>query len=660
MAIKSRSIPMLLSPLAVATALYGCGGGGGGGGGGTPAPVIPAPAPPPDPVTTSITAAGVITGFSSVVVDGTKYEVENDTVVSIEDEDDSIGDDSRLRIGMKVRVEASESDGIRVAERIEYDEDLKGPARDVVPDAANPAIGAFAVVHQGVIVDTNTIFDDDVGDNNGDGSIDIRDLSLPGGGEVVVEVSGLPNPDGFLATRIDRVNSAVGMPGVADDEMEIKGFVDAVADDGSSFSINGATFLVTEDTIFEDGLSADDSLLGLFVEVKADEDTNGDLLAVEVEREDDVGDRNNDGRFDDDDRDGEFEIKGILISVDLSADPDLVVIGGTTLEVADASSLEGLEGSLLELKGSFDDNGVLVLSEVEPEVENTVRTEDRVASVSTEDGTITTRLGLVITPTGSSRVEDDLDESDHGGDHLTPEQFLSRVMMDDYLEARGFPNPDGSVTWTRIEREDDDDQECRLRGPVATISGTDAGDFSFVIEGVTIDVSRISSDGGFQGNDDQPIGRQLFFDELSEGDVVQAKSDDAGLGCETGILTAREVEFEIDDGVVGSVPGDDDDDGNGGGDDNGNDNGNTDELTGTPSEVTDSSFFLDGETITVIGSTLIDDSIIEAALGREVDGEDRRFDQVPDGLSLQDLLPGSFMIHVVVNADGVALSIEDL
>ena len=345
----------------LAASMTACGGGGGGGGNASAPPTGSAP---PAPQPSGITASGVITGFSSVFVNGARYEVEGDTVVSVEDEQDVSGDDSILRVGMKVRVEATEEDSVRTASRIEYDDDLKGPARNVTPNATDPATGTLTVLRQSVIVDANTVFDDDVGDNNGDGSIDIRDLTLASG-EVVVEVSGLPVEDGFLATRIDRDN-ATGVPGVDDDEYEIKGFVDSVAADGSSFTINGATFLVTEGaggTIFDDGLSADGSLVGIFVEVEADEDTNGDLLAVSVEREDQIGDTDNDGDFDDDDREGRFEIKSILTSVDTTTDPHTVVIGGTTLRVADASSLEGLQGTLIELKGTFDENGVLVIEE---------------------------------------------------------------------------------------------------------------------------------------------------------------------------------------------------------------------------------------------------------------------------------------------------------
>ena len=621
-----------------ALGLSACGGGGGGSSSAPP----PAGTNPPAPASIPVTASGVITGFSSVFVNGARYEVESDTIVAIEGESERVGDDSALRVGMKVRIRASEQDGQRVAQRIEYDDDLKGPARDVVIDPANPATGSFTVLRQSVVVDANTAFDDDVGDNNADGNIDIRDLALSTG-QVVVEVSGLVMPDGFLATRIDRVNDAAGRPDVDDDEFEVKGFVDEVADDGSSFRINDATFLVVEGaggTFFDDGLVADQTLVGIFVEVEADLDASGNFVAVEVEREDDFDDDNGDGRIDDDDRSGRFEIEGILVSVDTDVVPNIVVIGSVTLAVSDASALTGQEGRLLELKGSFDDNGVLVLSESRLEVENSVRIEDRVSESSAT--TLTTRLGIVITPTGMSRIEDDAGDD---GDSLTPDEFLQRIMPDDYIEARGYPDADDSVVWSRIEREDEDDQACKLRGPVASIEGDDANSFSFVIQGVTVDVSQINSADDFEGINDQPLGRAAFFELLSVGDIVEAESDDDGLGCESGRLTADEVAFEADDGLVGTAP---------------DRSAGLSQITGTPTNVTSNSFELNGQTITVVGSTLIDDSIVESALGREVDGDNVPFDQVPAGLTLEDLLPGSFAINVTVDSDGVALEIEDL
>ena len=323
---------------------YGCGGGGGGSSNVANNPPPAATAPEPTPVTSS----GVITGFSSVFVNGVKHEVESDTVVVFEDQPEMMGDDSELRIGMKVRIRAEDDENsVRVAKRIEYDEDLKGPARNVVPDADDPRLGTFESLGLTVVVDANTVFDDDVGDNNGDGGIDIRDLDIPNS-EVVVEVSGLPSADGIVATRIDRVNGPAGVPGTDDDEYEVKGFVDSVASDGSSFTINGTEFLVITGaggTSFEDGLSIGPELVGVFVEVKADENAMGEFVAVEVEREDDIGDRDGDGDLDDDDRFGELEIEGFLTSVDTSVIPHEIVINGTTIPMADASTLVDLEGT---------------------------------------------------------------------------------------------------------------------------------------------------------------------------------------------------------------------------------------------------------------------------------------------------------------------------
>jgi hypothetical protein len=117
------------------------------------------------------------------------------------------------------------------------------------------------------------------------------------------------------------------------------------------------------------------------------------------------------------------------------------------------------------------------------------------------------------------------------------------------------------------------------------------------------------------------------------------------VGCQTGTLTAREVEFENDDDVVGSVRDDDDEAG--------------EEITGTPVNVGNASFDFGDRTISVTGSTIIDDSIIELALGREID-DDRRFDQLPEGLTLPELLTGDFPVQVRVTADDVALEIEDV
>lgn len=601
-------------------------------------PTGAAPPPPPPPVSTSITSTGVITGFGSVVVNGVHNEVDNSTVVAIEGKPETTGDDSQLRLGMRVNIEATETNGVRTAERIEFDDDLRGPAENVTPDANNPSIGTFTVIGQDVTVDANTVFDDDIGDNDGVAGIDIRDLdpvNFPGNAPIVVEVSGFPMEDGVLATRIDRVNAAagdIGKPGVDGDEFEVKGFVDSVASDGSSFVINGATFLVSG-TIFENGLAADQNLVGVFVEVKADVNSSGDFVAVRVELEDNLG-----GAKGDD----EFEVEGVLESVDTVADPDVIVINGVTIEVSDASDLVVLVGHHVEIKGSFDSNGVLVINETEIEVENTIRTLDRVANVSTATGSFTTRLGLEITPTEASLVQD---IAGVDGDRLTPEEFLSRLMDNDHIEARGFPD-NGSVTWTRIARDDRNDQDCRLRGPV------DAGSISdprFSILGVTIDTTGLGFNG-FEDTDDTAIGRTDFFNKLQDGDVVEARSDSAGTGCSDSALstgTDGEVSFEADDDVAGNEPP------AAGGPVNDN------QISGTIRNLdpVNNTFEIGGQTITVTANTLFDASIVKRAGGTPAGNADTRFGDL--SFTLDQLLSDGDSVTVEVDGSGNAVRIED-
>jgi hypothetical protein len=519
--------------LAASITLAGCGGGSSGDGSSNN---TPSGSNPPTGGPVSVTSIGTITGFGSVFVNGTKYEVVSSTRVSIEDEPEMMGDDSALRMGMKVSVSAIDDGGIRTAQLIEYDEDLKGPIESISPDGSDPTIGTFSVMSQTVTVDANTNFDDDIGNNDGIAGIDFRDLRVG----MIVEVSGYPTDDGFVATRVDRELAAdgsdpsIGDPSIDDDELELKGFVEAVAGDLSSITVAGVTFLVDTNTMLDDGLVLGEDLVGAFVEVEADI-VGGDYVARKIEIEDD---------FDDE---GEFEIEGVLQAIDTSASPNTFTINGITIPINNAASLEAFVGLHVEIEGSFDANGVLILREAHEEEEDNIRTEDLVATVDTTNGNFTTRLGLVIEPTGGSRVEDDTSDD---GAHLTPAQFIGRLQQGDRIEARGFGDGAGGVTWTGVEREEvftnNDDFECELRGPVESKAG-DENAFSFVIQGVTVETGRVQNDD-FKDDNDFAIGKAEFFRRLQVGSIVEAESFEGDEFCMPGMLDARQVEFEGIDG----------------------------------------------------------------------------------------------------------------
>ena len=528
----TRQIGPILG-LAAALGLAACGGSSGNGssdGGNNN--------PPPSNGPVSVTSIGSITGFGSVFVNGTRYEVGASTRIAIEDQPEMMGDDSALRLGMKVRVTAIDDNGMRTASLIEYDDDLKGPIESITPNGDDPTIGTFEVMSQTVTVDADTAYDDDIGNNDGIAGIDFRDLQVG----MFVEVSGYPTEDGYLATRVDRELDALGNdpsfgdPMVDDDEVEVKGYVDAVADDLSTITVAGVLFVVGPNTVYEDGLVLSQDLVGTFVEAEADI-VGGDYVLVKLEQED---------LFDLDDREGEFEIEGVLEAVDTVSTPNTFTINGTTIPVNNAAPLEALVGMRVEIEGSFDANGVLILREAHEEEEDNVRTEDLVDTVDTSVPSFTTRLGLVITPTGNSRVDDDATDAER----LTAQQFVDALQPRDRIEARGFEDGSGNVVWSGIEREElaalNDDLECELRGPVESISGDETA-FSFVIQGVEIQTGRMQEDD-FKDQNELPIGRAEFFGRLQALPVVEAESFEGDEFCMTGMLDARELEIEGPDG----------------------------------------------------------------------------------------------------------------
>lgn len=518
--------------LSMAVTLAACGGGGDSSSTQLP-PVSVVP-----PVATGKVVIGTITGFGSVFVDGVKYEVTNSTVVAVEDQADVVGDDSSLALGMKVKLNTTSDGTTQTASRIEYDDDLKGVIEAITADPDNPLIGTITVFGQTVIVDENTVFDDDIGNNDANPGIDFRDLQVG----MSVEVSGYPTDAGIMATRIERElddngnDRDFGDPDVDGDEIELKGYVESVAQDLTSLVVNGITFIITDTTEVDENVTIDESLVGAYVEVEADI-VNGDYILREIEREDSLHD---------DDDDGEFEIEGILQAIDTSSDIPTITINGLVIPVNDVSSLEGLVGQKVEVEGTFNDAGVLIISSTEVEVEKSLRTEDNISAIDSENYSITTRLGLVIELTGNSRLEDDAADSE---DHLSVSEFVNRLTVGDMIKAAAVENSDGSFSWVKVKRvelaAEAFDSSCELRGKVTEITG-DESDFGMTIAGIQVSTSR-TLDSNFKGDDDLILGRAEFFNQLTVGMQVEAESFEGDTYCQPGVLDAEEVEFESDD-----------------------------------------------------------------------------------------------------------------
>ena len=175
--------------------------------------------------------------------------------------------------------------------------------------------------------------------------------SAASGVEVTVSVDG--------TVRERAVGRVVAVRGDTDgQEVEVEGRIDALGP--TSVSVRGIAFEVTADTEIEaddDRSSLDAFAVGDVVEIEGRYE-GGALIADELELEDDRGDG-----YEDD----EVEVEGPIESV---TDGQIVVAGiafaidaGT--EVEDTAVADLAVGDLVEVEGFFDQDGLLVATEIE-------------------------------------------------------------------------------------------------------------------------------------------------------------------------------------------------------------------------------------------------------------------------------------------------------
>lgn len=140
-------------------------------------------------------AAGPISGFGSIIVNGVRYD---DSGASVSRDDDGAATREQLKLGMMVEIEGAGVDALAAtgrALRVRFGSEIVGPV-----SAVDTAAGALTVLGQKVVVTDATVFDDSL--VGGLAGIDASD---------VLEVHALYNAtDGsFTATRIEDAAAAV-------------------------------------------------------------------------------------------------------------------------------------------------------------------------------------------------------------------------------------------------------------------------------------------------------------------------------------------------------------------------------------------------------------------------------------------------------------------
>jgi hypothetical protein len=480
----------------IALLLSGCGGSSGDGG------VAPPPPPPPPPPTGGITRTGVaiavgpITGFGSVIVNGTIY----DTSTATFSKDGQDTTQAAFAVGQMVLVQGTIDDdnSNAVATSVRFEDNVEGPVTSV--DSVNNII---VVLGQTVLLSAGTSFDD-----NCPSALDDL-LGVP-----AVEVSGPINSNADIeATRIE-CRAVAG-------EFEVTGAVSGLNAGAMTFMINALLVDYSAAALdnFPGGVLTDgDPVEAKGVTIGA----GGELIATRVEFK---------GSLFDDNEGDHIEVEGFITR--FISDQDFDVFGipvttmpGTTVYEGGTATDLGLNLKV-EVEGEFNGSGVLVATKVDIKSSTAVRVTGLVDSVSGDTLVI---LGISInTDAINTRFED---KTDADVDPL----HIGDINTGNYVEARGQELPVGQVTASLVER-DDARTRSELRGFVET-GGVSRPNLTVLGVTIVTDGSTIFRDSNkvaFANADD-------FWAAVGDGSLIDMN------GTETGVTTllATEVELEME------------------------------------------------------------------------------------------------------------------
>ncbi len=232
--------------VASAALLWGCGGGVGSGGTGGFADA-------------GGFASGPITGFGSVIVNDVRFD---DSTATITDADGSGRGRDQLRLGMTVEVESgtitTNAAGVAtaVASRIRLQSELRGPVT-----AVQTAASTFSMLGQVVVVDSTTLFDDDLPRG-------LASLTGPGA-PAQVEVYAVydASTGRYRALRVD--DASAGAP------LRLRGQVQQLDAASQTVRIGGANYALTASSQPPSGLA-----VGQIVSLQLQPAAAGSVLQV--------------------------------------------------------------------------------------------------------------------------------------------------------------------------------------------------------------------------------------------------------------------------------------------------------------------------------------------------------------------------------------------
>ncbi|MDA8590266.1 DUF5666 domain-containing protein [Luminiphilus sp.] len=447
-------------------------------------------------------AIGVITQFGSIFVNGVEYDTSEAVIIVngvVATEDD-------LGVGMVVFIQGTvNEDGVTgVAEVVIVDDNLKGPISAITSatDESGSVLDARQITVLGidvVVERTGTVFEDTTFESLSQGDL--------------VEVYGFTESGNNI--RATRVELKEFIPGVT--KVELYGEV-------TSLDTSAETFLLGDYTInfasaeFDD-IDPSNFADGILVEVKGTLATADALIidatkieptGIDAGEAEDNGDVEVDTTLGDDD---EFRTEGTIESYD--ATNQTFIINGTSVDASSAALVPGNlvleDGLIVQVEGTF--SGDVLVAEKIKSRRGRIEIEAPVSALDPETLTVSLNLGvgvLDVLVTAQTLMDDDRDSGD--------ERFnFEDLQIGDYLEVEAFDN-EGTLTATRLDREDEDEDEIKLQAPVDDFVAEE----SITLLGLQF---GIDGDTEYESIGGSEVPAEAFFAQLSAGFLVKLEDE---------------------------------------------------------------------------------------------------------------------------------------
>ncbi len=500
--IRNRVIGLAAGTVAFG-AISACGGGGSGGGldvadGG---------------IRGTGSSVGPVSGFGSVFVNGVEFSTDDIPNREVES-NDGITAEGLLSEGMILRVEGEwRDDGTGTAEKLSYDDTLRGPVDQVTADPSGAGeFVTLSVMGQSVRVDRQTV---------------VRGTSyatLLGGSQITdhVRVSAWRQADGsYRAGYIQIINPDLT-------NIELEGSVLTVNTNLNEFTIGTITVQYDENNVsFGSGLTEADLETATALEVEGE--LNGTTLVADTIDRDDA---RRFSRSSDDDVEFTATIDSPYTPSGGATRPGEFTMGGLTVRVTDATELDDsitlddlTEGLLIQVEGKFLSDTLVDAEEIElrdgnAKVKGVISSsadnvffvggvEVRISSTTTftvEDGS---GISFQTLPIGTTTVEVEGVEKEQGADIFIE---ALKVEVDDEIAD--------------IEDRDQYELEGRLSGITFD---------SITVLGVTIDAAPGSYDD---------ISQNEMIERFNDDEVLILEVEYEGSGND---FNADEIELEEDD-----------------------------------------------------------------------------------------------------------------